>query len=112
MDFDKVMNGIIKFLDKEILPDMNMWQDFTARIAIARIINNSNKIKSVILDNPFLKTFAIADEKGNIDVDGLINDIKTAMRDKGKLEFNIPMFGKFSFTESDADTLHSYIVGV
>lgn len=111
MEFEKVLNGIIRFLNKEIIDQMNSWQEVIARVGMARIINNGAGIKKMLVENPFLKTFAIADENANIDVDGLMNDIKTAIREKGYIEFNLPLFGNFKFTESDIDRLYSYIRG-
>lgn len=112
MEFEKVLNGVVKFLNKEIISKMNSWQEMIARVGVARMINNAEGIKTMLTQNPFLKTFAIADESANIDVDGLICDIKSVIREKGKVEINLPMFGKFVFTEPDVDTLHSYIRGV
>ena len=111
MEFETVLNGIIKFLNKEILNQMNSWQEMVARVAIARVINNAEEIKKMLTQNPLLKTFAIADENAIIDVDGLVDDIKTAIHDKGCIELDLPMFGKFKFVESDVDLLHSYIRG-
>lgn len=111
MEFEKVLNGIIKFLNKEIIGKMNSWQEMIARVGMARMINNAEGIKKMLTQNPFLKTFAIADENAVIDVEGLVNDIKTAIRDKGSIELDLPMFGKFKFVESDVDCLHSYIRG-
>jgi hypothetical protein len=111
MEFEIVLNGIIKFLNKEILSQMNSWQEIMARVAMARAINNAEEIKKMLTRNPFLKTFAIADENAIIDVEGLVNDIKTAIRDKECIEFDLPLFGKFKFVESDIDLLYSYIRG-
>jgi hypothetical protein len=49
------------------------------------------------------------DDAGRVDVDGLIRDLKRQIEAKGKLEFSLPMLGKFSFVTSDVDTLHRYI---
>ena len=111
MEFEKVLNGIIRFLNKEIIDQMNSWQEVIARVGIARLINNAEEIKKMLTQNPILKTFAIADENANIDVDGLVNDLKTAIRDKGSIELSLPLLGKFKFVESDVDLLHSYIKG-
>jgi hypothetical protein len=70
MKFDRVINGITKYLDREIYAGMNDWQEVVARLAVARIIGNEN-LEESLLNNPYVKTFAIADVDGNIDVDGL-----------------------------------------
>lgn len=112
MDFNAVLNGVVKFVDREIIGNMNAWQELIARVAIARVVNNSEAIKKMLSDNAFARTFAISDEKGDIDVDGLVCDLKRAISQKGFVEIDVPLFGKFKFVEKDVDTLYSYIRGV
>lgn len=109
MKLDRVLNGVARYLDKEIYAGMNDWQEILARIAVSRILDNKN-IEN-LMNNPYMKTFAIADTEGNIDVDGLYRDLKRLIQAKGKVEITLPMFGKFTFTESDVDCLYSCIVG-
>lgn len=109
MKLDRVLNGVARYLDKEIYAGMNDWQEILARIAVSRVLDNKN-IEN-LMNNPYLKTFAIADTEGNIDVDGLYRDLKRLIQAKGKVEITLPMFGKFTFTESDVDCLYSCIVG-
>ena len=111
MEFNRVINGIVKYLNSEVVPNMNEWQGFLARMATARVLNNTENIKKMLADNVYIKTFAVFDDNGNVDIDGLINDLKTAIKDKGYIEFELPMFGRFKFIESDIDNLHSYIRG-
>ena len=109
MKIDRVLNGVARYLDKEIYAGMNDWQEILARIAVSRVLDNKN-IEN-LMNNPYMKTFAIADTEGNIDVDGLYRDLKRLIQAKGKVEITLPMFGKFTFTESDVDCLYSCIVG-
>ena len=110
MKFDRVLYGINKYLDKEIYAGMNDWQEVVARIAVSRIIGNKN-LEQTLLGNSYIKTFAIADTEGKIDVEGLYRDLKKLIQAKGKIEIELPIFGKFTFTESDVDCLYSCIRG-
>ena len=110
MEFEKVLKGIIKYLDSEIYSGMNDWQEVLARIAVSRIVGNSENLKYALANNAYIKTFGIMDESGMIDVEGLINDLKTQISQKEKLTISLPMFGKFTFTVSDVDKLHSIIM--
>lgn len=111
MNFEKVLNGILKYMDKEIYSGMNDWQEMAARIAVSRMLKNSDKLKNAICDNTFIRTFAIVDENGNIDIDGLYSDIKEQINRKGKIEITLPLFGTFKFSPSDVDNLYSTITG-
>jgi hypothetical protein len=110
MNIDRVLNGVVKYMDREILSSMNDWQEFLARLAMARLLGNKN-LESMLLDNPYVKTFAIIDENGNVDVDGLHRDFKMLIQNKGKIEIALPMFGTYTFNESDVDKLFDCIRG-
>ena len=110
MNIERVINGIVKYMDREILSTMNDWQEFLARLAMARLLNNKN-IGDMIINNAYAKTFAIIDENGNVDVDGLHRDFKSLIQSKGKLEISLPMFGTYTFNESDVDKLFNCIRG-
>lgn len=111
MEFNKVINGIIRFIDKEIMPQMNDWQEIIARIAVGRFVKNSEMLKESLVENAFVRTFAIIDGQGMVDVTGLVADLKEQIRNKGSLEFSVPMLGNFKFVESDVDKLYQYIMG-
>jgi hypothetical protein len=110
MEFERVLNGIIKYLNNEIYVGMNDWQEMLARIAVSRIVGNGHNLKTMLMENPFIKTFAIMDENGNVDLDGLIKDIRTQLEQKEKISFTLPVFGKFTFTVADVDKLHRTIL--
>lgn len=110
MHFDRVISGLIKYLDQEIYVGMNDWQEMLARIAVSRVIGNKDTLRTSLMNNPFVKTFAIIDENANVDVDGLIRDLKMQIEQKGKIEIAIPMFGKFTFTSEDINKLHRTIM--
>jgi hypothetical protein len=110
MEFERVLNGIMKYLNREIYKGMNDWQEMFARIAVSRIIGNRENLKEMLINNPFVKTFAIIDEKGLVDVEGLIRDIRQQVEQKQKLTISLPMFGNFTFTVEDVDKLHNAIM--
>ena len=108
MEFDKVISGLLKYLDREIYPNMNDWQRLIARMAVGRIVNSSDNIKTYVMSNGFLRTFAVVNQDGSIDVDGLIKDMCGLMIEQ-PLEIDLPMFGKFKFTAEDVQKLYLYI---
>lgn len=111
MEFEKVINGIVKYLNKEIYAGMNDWQEVLARMAISRIFGNTNNLKQSLLNNAYVKTFAIMDANGNIDVENLYLDLKKQIEAKGKITLVLPMFGNFTFTPTDVDKLYQSIIG-
>lgn len=110
MDYDRVAKGIVAFIDKEIFPRMNPLQEIAGRIVVSRLYDNREGIKETIKGNPVLKSIFFTSDGEEVDADGLLRDLKTQINSKGKIEFEIPMFGKFTFVGSDLDTLHRHIM--
>lgn len=109
MEFEKVIDGILRYLDAEIYKGMNDWQQLMARIAVSRMIGNTESLKNAVVNNSYLRTFAVVDSKGMVDVDGLVKDLKEQLRTMEKVSISIPLMGTFTFTEADIDKLHSMI---
>lgn len=110
-EFEKVMFGIAKYIDKEVYPVMNDLQEFAARILVGRILNNQQAVKTALMNNGFIRTFGVIDSEGMIDVDELAKEIKNELSKKEKITFNIPMFGKLTFKPSDVDSMYYSITG-
>ena len=81
-EFGKVIDGISKYIDKEIYSGMNDWQEFAARVMVGRIINNQENVKEMFIQNGFLRTFDIVDAEGLVDVESLARDIKRELARK------------------------------
>jgi hypothetical protein len=109
MEFERVINGLLKYLDKELYNEMTDWQEILARIAVGRMIGDTNALKESLMSNAFVRTFAIIDSNGNVDVDGLIRDLKEQINRKGKVSITFPLLGTFSFIAEDVDELHRII---
>lgn len=109
MTYEAVMQGIVNYMNKEILSTMTDWQAMLARIAISRVLQSKDGIKALLTQNTFLQTFGVISADGTVDVDGLARDLKEQLTSMGKLEIELPIFGKFGFTAEDVDVLQRYI---
>ena len=110
-EFEKVVDGISRYLDSEIYSGMNDFQEFAARVIVGRFIGNSAEIKETLINNGFVKTFGIIDSSGMIDVVSISKDIKRELARKGKISFEIPMFGTMTFKPEDVDVVFKHITG-
>ena len=110
MDFDRVVDGIVRYLNKEILKSMTQWQEMMARIAMSRILSNRKMLREALINTPFLQTLGVIDSRGMVDVEGLANDLREQIRERGKLTIALPLFGNFTFVESDVDELYRAIM--
>lgn len=110
-EFEKTVDGILKYMNNELLDGMNETQKFIARVFMSRMINNEEKIKTLFINNGFIRTFGVITSDGMVDVEGLAKDIKREIERVGKITFDLPMFGKYTFTPSDVDVLYNTITG-
>lgn len=109
--FENVLDGVAKFIDDNIYSGMNDWQEIIARLAVGRIFNNRENLKSLLINNPIIRTFGIIDEDGNVDVQSLTADLKHEIERKGKLTVSVPLFGNITFKPEDVDNLYNTIIG-
>lgn len=107
--FENVVDGINRYIDKEIYANLNSMQEFVARLFVGRINQNAEAIKAVLMNNGFAKTLNLVDSEGMVDVDMLLHDIKREIERQGSIQFEIPMIGKLTFKAEDVDVLYNKI---
>ena len=109
MPFEKIVDGILRYLDREIFANMNDWQEFLARIIVGRISENSANVKEYLTKNGFVRTLGVMDSEGNVDVDAILHDVRREIERKGTLQIDVPLVGKLIFKPSDVDMLRDDI---
>lgn len=110
MEYERFVNGIVKYINAEIYTTMTDWQEMIARLAVSRILGNGESFKKSLVNNAFLRTFAIIDESGNIDAEGLMRDLKEQIAAKGQIKISLPLMPTLTFTPEDVDKLTQYIL--
>lgn len=108
--FDQVLDGLSRYLNKNFYANLNDWQEIVARLAVGRILGNEN-LKQNLMANPYVRTFAIFDSEGNVDLEPIMRDLRKEIERKGKMTVEIPMFGKISFTGEDISEIYREITG-
>lgn len=111
VEFNRVIDGIARYTNNHIYAGMNDWQEVMARIAVGRIIGNPEALKQSLMANGIVRTLAVMDSEGNVDLEPIMRDLKREIEHKGKLSVNVPMFGKMSFVPADVDELYMEITG-
>ena len=108
--FETVIDGINRYIDKEIYKNLDGTQEFLARVVVGRMINNSETIKNMLRTNGFARTLCLIDNEGMVEVDTLLSDIRREIERQGSLQLDIPLMGKLTFHADDVDALHKEIV--
>jgi hypothetical protein len=108
--FETMVDGINRYIDKEIYGNLNGVQEFVARVVVGRMNSNAEAIKKTLMNNGFAKTLCIVDSDGMVDVDMILSDIRREIERQGSLQVDIPMIGKLTFRADDVDALHNEIL--
>jgi hypothetical protein len=111
VSFETVVDGVNRYLDKEIYSGLNDVQEFMARLVVGRINQNMEAIKQNLLSNGFIKTLGFVDHDGMVDVDLVLHDVQREIERQGNLQIYIPMIGKITFKSEDVDVLRREITG-
>ena len=111
IEFGRVMDGIARYIDKEIYSGMNDVQEVVARIAIGRVLGNKDGVKNMLSSNPIIKSLVIIDDDGMVDIEKILAELKAEISKKGSVSIQIPWFGKMTFKPEDVEKLHREILG-
>ena len=109
MKTEKVIEGVIRYIDRNIAPQMNGLQEVGYLTACELVKDNPEVINTYIKKNILLRTYIATDGEGNIDVDRLYNALEKVIAKKGMLSFEIPLYGNFRLEPSDLRALFATI---
>lgn len=97
----KVIDGLIKYIDKHVLPQMTPLQEVGYLTISEAVKNDVGAIEQLILNNVFTKMLFSADRNGEVSLERLVSGLRKVIAKKGSLTFNIPMYGNFTLNDSD-----------
>lgn len=106
MQLNRAINGILKYIEREMFPKMNSWQQLGMGVVVGRMARDTKSIKELGI----VKLLNVVDEHDNVDVEGLKKDVMQQMNRLEKLELDIPYIGKFTFGKSDIEQLFNTIM--
>ena len=111
VEFNRVIDGLARYINNNFYSKLNDWQEVIARIAVGRIIGNPEVLKQSLQANGIVRTFAVMDSEGNVELEPLMRHLRKEIEKKGKMTVDIPLFGKISFTGEDVTELYREITG-
>ena len=111
VSFEYVIDGINRYLDREIYSGLNGLQEFIARVIVGRVNQNIEIIKQSMISNGFIKTLGFVDSNGMVEIDQLLQDVRREIERQGNVKLEIPMIGKLTFKPEDVDVIRNDIMG-
>lgn len=105
---NQVQNGIVKYLDSEITPNINGWQKWVFGALASTAMLKTTNIFNALKENPLIKMLEVIDENDNIDIDTLYREFYKQAQ-KGAVTFDVPMIGPMTINHTDVEKLYRYI---
>lgn len=110
VSIDKIEQGLANYLDAELMPQFkgNSVEKVLVGTAASLAIRRSGAIIEGYKDNKFVKMLGLMDDKGNVDMDILVDEVKKNIPKDG-VKVEIPVIGTLTFHKEDVDKLYDYI---
>lgn len=108
VNFERLSQAIISFIESEIIPSMTTGQEILARVAIAWLLDSGNIAVDLIAQYPWAKAFGIVDSNKNINADRALMYLR-GIAQKKKIEFTLPVFGHFVFGPEDVEKIQALL---
>ena len=106
---EQVKNGLMKYIDTEILPHTNGAKRFAVGVFSALAAQNAETALMKYRENPAITMLGVVDENNNVDIDKIYSAAISAMPDR--LSLDIPLVGVFTIGKADLDQMLDLIKG-
>lgn len=107
--YNKVINGIEKYLNEEILSKINDWRKWIVGGMLDVVLLKGTDMFNSLKSNELVKSLNLIDTYDNIDVDTLYEALKKRA-EKGSITFDVPLLGAMTLTKMDVDKLYQKII--
>lgn len=106
---NQAKSGIMRYLDSEVLPHMSGPRKYGAAVYVALLMQGIEQRAGELAKMPAVKLLGVVDDDLRIDLDKLYAAAIEQIRYADRLEFDIPVAGRFSFCQADIDRLYEEI---
>lgn len=107
-EYSKVLNGITKYIDTEIVDKIEGWQKWVIGSGIGIALSNSTNLFNQLKDNEIVKMLGVINEENKIDIEKIYKEFKNQAK-KGSISFEVPLVGTLTLNEQDVDKIYDFI---
>lgn len=107
-EYGQVINGIISYIDNEIINKIQGWKKWVAGSAVGLALSNTNEIFEKLKEKEYIKMLNIIDNENKINVDKIYKEMKKQAK-KTAITFDIPMLGTLTLDERDVEKIYESI---
>ena len=107
-EYNKVINGIAKYIDYEIVEKISGWKKWVVGSGMGIALSNTSGVFNQVKNNEFVKMLNIIDKDDRINVDKIYKEMKKQAK-KSSVTFDVPMLGPITLNEQDVDKIYEFI---
>lgn len=100
---EQFINGLVAYVDQEVLPHMSTAEKWIAGTAITLAVHKSEEILNALMTNSAIKALGLVSAEGLIDIDLLADALKVQAAKYGKMTINLPLLSPMTFSAEDID---------
>lgn len=108
---ENMVNGIMRYADREIINQLPTIGKWVVGTGIGIVGKKANELAHVLENNQMIKVLGIVDEDGKWNAELLKDEMLQNAQKYGKATVEVPVIGKFTFSENDIQKLFKYIKG-
>lgn len=108
---NQIESGAVKYIDAEIAPNIPVHVPNGQLKKVAFLAGAAYAVRKNVqqyASHPMLVQMGAVDEKGNVDLDGLLEAARSTVPKDG-LQVTVPILGELTFFVEDLDRLATYI---
>lgn len=109
VNINKVKNGIVKYLDAEVINKLPGWRSWVFGAGAIIMLSKIDTIIDAIKEHPVVKMMGVI-EGDMVDVETLYAAFKKQAQTVGAVDINIPMIGDLRMGVADIDRLYNFIM--
>lgn len=107
-EYSKVINGIAKYIDTEIVEKIVGWRKWIVGGGIGIALSNMTDVFNQVKNNEFVKILNIVDKDDKINVEKIYKEMKKQAK-KSAITFDAPVIGAITLNEQDVDKIYEMI---
>lgn len=107
-EYSKVISGIVKYIDTEIVEKIMGWRKWIVGGGIGIALSNMTDVFNQVKNNEFVKMLNIVDKDDKINVEKIYKEMKKQAK-KSAITFDAPIIGAITLNEQDVDKIYEMI---
>ena len=107
-EYNKVISGIVKYVDTEIVDKITGWKKWVVGSGIGLALSNTTEVFNQLKNNEFVKMLGVINKEDKVYVDKIYKEMKKQAK-KSAVTFDMPMIGPITLNEQDVDKMYELI---